>query len=189
MMRPYSFIPAALVAVLTLGACSGASSNAGSTSTTNAVRLSSPSWETAKPYPSKSAKMICQAEVRGEILSGLKVKETRVVPAWDKTQHVFSCTYIYQRGKIVVSVKEMSNEQETTAYYEAMKTKYGTMQQLFGLAQGAFVLKNEDVVARKDYKVLHVDVHGIPADFAQGYHRSAVALQIATVIMACWTGA
>jgi hypothetical protein len=38
--------------------------------------------------------------------------------------------------------------------------------------------------------VLLVDVHGIPANFAQGrLFRSGVATSIATVIMACWTGA
>ena len=47
-----------------------------------------------------------------------------------------------------------------------MKQKYGTTQELNGLGQGAWVLKNNDVVVRKDYKVLLVDVTGIPADFA-----------------------
>jgi hypothetical protein len=102
---------------------------------------------------------------------------------------LYSCTYEYPTGKIVLSVKELSNEQETTAYYESLRQKYGTVHPIAGLGQGAWLLKNNDVVARKDYKVLLVDVHGIPSDFVHGLLRSGVAQSVATVILACWTGA
>jgi hypothetical protein len=69
--------------------------------------------------------MVCQAEVRGEIAQALGVKETRVVPTWNKNRHLYSCAYVYPNGKIVLSVKELSNEAETTAYVEAVKRKYG----------------------------------------------------------------
>jgi hypothetical protein len=177
-----------MLAVPALTACGG-SSNSGSAPTTNALQLSSPSYEKAKPYPSKSAKMLCQTEVRGEIAAALRVKETRVAPTWNKKAHLYSCTYFYPRGKIVLSVKEMSSERETTTYFDAIKRKYGTKQPIFGLAQGAFILKNENVVVRKDYKVLLVDVQGIPANFVHGLYRSGVAATIAAPIMACWTGA
>lgn len=133
--------------------------------------------------------MICETEVRGEIAQALSVTETRVASTWSKQQHLYSCTYIYSRGKIVLSVKELSNERETTAYYDATRTKFGGKNVIPGLAQGASLLDNDDVVARKDYKVLLVDVQGIPANFARGLYRSGVATSIATVIMACWTGA
>ena len=187
-MRRLSVVPLALVAVLAFAAC-GSSSNAGSSTTTNALQLSSPSYEKAKPNPSISARMICQTEVRGEIAQALSVTETRVVPSWDKQQHLYSCTYVYPHGKIVLSVKEMSSEGETTAYFDSVKKKYGTKSSVVGLAQGAWLLKNDDVVVRKDYKVLLVNVHGIPAKFAPQLFRSGVATSIATVIMACWTGA
>ena len=184
-----SILPVVLLAALMLAACGGGSSAAGSTPTTSALKLSSPSYETAKPSPSKSAKMICETEVRGEIAQSLGVTETRVKATWSKQQHLYSCTYVYPRGKIVLSVKEMSSERETTAYFDATRNKYGTKQALIGLAQGAFILANQDVVVRNDYKVLLVDVKGIPADFVHGLYRSGVASRIATVIMACWTGA
>jgi hypothetical protein len=182
-------VPLMLVAALALAACGGGSSKAGSATSTTVLKLSSSSWETAKPNPSISARMICQTEVRGEIAQALEITETRVVPTWSKKQHLYSCTYVYPRGKIVLSVKEMSNERETTAYFDAVKNKFGVKQTIVGLAQGAWVLKNDDVVARKDYKVLLVDVHAIPADFVHQLVRSGVAQSIATVIMACWTGA
>ena len=176
-----------LLLLLTLAACSSGS-NAGST--TDAVKLSSPSWEKAKPYPSKSATMICQSEVRGEITNALHIKATRVVPAWNVNSHLYACTYGYPGGKIVLSVKEMSNERETTAYFDAVEKQYGTKESLLGLGQGAFLLENQDVVVRKDYKVLLVDVHGIPASFAAPlFDRSGVSQTIASAILGCWTGA
>ena len=77
---------------------------------------------------------------------------------------MYSCTYVYPKGKITLSVKELSSEDETTAYFDSIKQKYGLTQQLNGLGQGAWILKNNDVVVRKDYKVLLVDVHAIPAE-------------------------
>jgi hypothetical protein len=133
--------------------------------------------------------MICQTEVRGEIAQALGITETRVVPTWSKKQHLYSCTYVYPLGKIVLSVKELSNERETTAYFDAVREKFGTKNPIVGLAQGAWLLDNDDVVVRKDYKVLLVDVHAIPANFVHQLVRSGVATSIATVIMACWTGA
>ena len=57
------------------------------------------------------------------------------------------------------------------------------------LAQGAFVAPNDDVVVRKDYKVLLVDVHGISQQFIPAMSRSDVAKNVAAAIMSCWTGA
>jgi hypothetical protein len=186
-MHRRSILPVMLLAALAFAAC-GKSSTTGAPPS-SVLKLSSPSWEKAKPNPSTSAKMICETEVRGEISQALGITETRVVPTWNKTTHLYSCAYVYPRGRIVLSVKEMSSERETTAYFDAVKKKYGTKNAIVGLAQGAWLLKNDDVVARKDYKVLFVDVHGIPRDFVTRLLPSGVANTIATVIMACWTGA
>ena len=53
---------------------------------------------------------------------------------------------------------------------------------LFGLGQGAFVAKNDDVVVRKDYKVLLVDVKNVPkgaSAFVPAMVRPDVATNIA----------
>ena len=60
----------------------------------------------------------------------------------------------------------MSSADETTAYFNAITKKFGTGTKLIGLGQGAWVLKNSDAVVRKDYKVLFVNVAGIPAQFS-----------------------
>jgi len=190
-MRSSIAVALVVAASLTLAACgsSGGKTASPTTSTTKIDVLSSPSWDKAGPYPSKSAKMVCQPEARQDIAANLGVKEKSVTPPkWVRAQHLFSCSYVYPRGKITLSVKELSNEAQTTAYFNKVKAKYGTIQELQGLGQGAFILKNNDVVARKDYKVLFVDVTKIPANFAPSMTRSDVALNVGVAIMGCWTG-
>ena len=77
----------------------------------------------------------------------------------------------------------------TTAYFNSLAAKYGKKQNINGLAQGAFIAPNDDVVVRKDYKVLLVDVKGISQNFEPAMPRVEVAENIAATIMSCWTGA
>jgi len=193
-MRRSIIVAMVVSAGLTLAACgsSGGGGVASNTtpSTTSANEFSSPSYDKAGPNPSKSAKMVCTKEARAEIAANLGKKETSVTPPkWVRAEHLYSCTYVYPRGRITLVVKELSSADETTAYFDSVKTKYGVTQQLNGLGQGAWILRNNDVVVRKDYKVLLVDVAAIPADFAAAMTRSDVALNIGVAIMGCWTGA
>ena len=135
LMRRHMIVPLTLAAALALGACSGGGSGKAVTTTpaTGVQQLSSSSWEVAEPTPSTSAKMVCQKEAREEIASSLGVTETRVTtPTWDEADHLYSCTYVYPKGTITLSVKEMSNEAETTAYFDGIAQKYGTTQALIG---------------------------------------------------------
>ena len=145
----------------------------------------------AGPTPSVSAKMVCEAEARRDIAATLGVKATRVTkPTWVVKDHLYSCTYVYPRGQVVLFVKEFSDEQATTAYYDSVLKHFGTIQPLKGLGQGAWTLKNKDIVARKDYKVLLVDVRGIAPPFGPSrMTRTDVALNVAAAIMSCWSGA
>ena len=132
--------------------------------------------------------MVCAPEAQQDLGSALGAPTTAVTtPTW--ADHVYSCRYMYPDGTMALSVKELSNGTETTNYFESIKRKYGTIDDLNGVGQGAWVLKNGDVVVRKDYKVLLVDVTGIPGDFAPAMRRSDVAVSIGSVIMSCWTGA
>jgi hypothetical protein len=189
-MRSSIVVALVVSAALTLAACgSSAKTSSSATSTTTANELSSPLWEKAGPNPSQSAKMICQKEAATDIASAVGITQTRVTPPkWVRAQHTLSCTYVYPRGKVKLAVKEMSNEAETTAYFDKLKQQYGTIQELQGIGQDAFLLKNNDLLARKDYKVLLVDVTGLPADFAKGMTRSNVATNYGVAIMTCWTG-
>jgi hypothetical protein len=189
-MRKGAIVPPvlALVAALALGACGG-SNHASAPGSTTVQQLSSSSWEKAGPLPSESAKMVCQKEAQTDIAGSLTVAATRVTtPTWVEAEHLYSCTYVYPQGKVTLSVKDMSSEQETTAYFDGIEQKYGVSDQLIGLGQGAEVLKNGDAVVRKDYKVLFVDVHAIPENFTSLMKRSDVSTGIAVAIMGCWSG-
>src|SRR4051812_2914601 len=190
-MRRGRIAACCVVAVAALAACGSSGSTAKSPSTTRAPNeFENASWDKAGPNPSTSAKMVCSDEARNDIQASLGIKASRVSkPTWVRKNHVYSCTYVYPRGKIVLSVKELTNGTETTAYFDAVKRKYGTVQDLKGLGQGAWVLKNGDVVVRKDYKVLLVDVTHIPEHLVPAMRRSDVAINIGAVIMSCWTGA
>ena len=176
-------------AVLALAAC-GSSSGPASAPTATQNVFSNPAWEKAGPTPSISAKMVCQKEAQDAIAEDLGVDALRVTKgSWNRSEHLYSCTYVYKNGTIGLSVKEMSSADETTTYFDQVQTKYGRTQKLNGLGQGAWLLANGDVVARKDYKVLLVDVTGLPKQFAPLMSRSDASLNVAAAILACWSGA
>ena len=185
-MRRYLLVAGSLAAVVVLGACG--SSTPSSTPGKPQANPASVTYPPAGPNPSISAKMVCQPEAQTAIAGAIAVKATRVTtPTW--ADHLYSCTYVYPNGKIVLSVKELSTAAETTAYFNSLATKYGKRQNLNGLAQGAFIATNDDVAVRKDYKVLLVNVQGIPTRFAPSTTRLEAAESIAAVIMSCWSGA
>jgi hypothetical protein len=188
MRRSATAALALALATVVLGACGSSAKTSAPSSTTPTELFSSPSYEKAKPTPSASARMVCEKEGQVEIAAALGVKGRVATPTWNKQQHLYSCTYAYPNGKIVLSVKEMSSADETTAYFNSITKKFGTGNQLIGLGQGAWVLKNSDAVVRKDYKVLLVNVAGIPARFSPLLRRSDASTSIAAVIMGCWKG-
>ncbi len=180
------------MAVVLLAACGGSEkADPGSTTTTTSVnQLSSPLYDQAGPTPSISAKMVCQKSAREDIEANLGMRVQKITtPVWNEAEHRYACTYVYPKGRITLIVKEFSNEKETTAYFEDTKKQYGVTQQLNGLGQGAFILKNNFVLVRKDYKTLLVDVSKIPGNFAPAMTRSDVALNIGVAVMGCWIGA
>jgi hypothetical protein len=187
-MRSRVLVGVGLAGVILLGACGSKGAPSSSPSVTEQGKAASVTYTPAGANPSVSAKMVCQQEVRDEIASALGVSETRVTkPTW--SDHVYSCTYVYPNGSIVISVKELVNADSTTKYFESLAAKLGKKEVIPGLAQGAFLAPNDDVVVRKDYKVLLVDVHGISQQFLPAMTRADVANNIASAIMSCWTGA
>ena len=134
--------------------------------------------------------MICSREALIDINEVIGVKATiPKQPTW--IDHVYSCDYVYPNGsKMTLSVKEMSSSSETTAYFDSLAQKLGKTGELQSLGQGAFSTKNGSVVARKDYKVMTIDVSHLPADFGVPPDtRNNDAINAAFAIMGCWTGA
>ncbi|MGZ4688146.1 MAG: hypothetical protein ACXVKA_01835 [Acidimicrobiia bacterium] len=191
-------VPKLVVAVLLVSAAAagcGSSSPSGTpTSTSRPSTTSSsttPDPSVAVPVganPSASAVMICADEAQRDIAKALSVPATRVTtPTW--VDNVYSCQYVYPTGVITLSVKELSNAAETTAYFDQLRQSLGQKASV-GLGGGAFHTNNGSLVVRKDYKVLLVDVSKAPKQFGKfRVPAVAVALNVGGTIMGCWTGA
>lgn len=177
-----------LALFVALSACGGSSVKSSAAPPTDRGR--SPVLDRAGSEPSESTKMICAAEGNNEIAGSVGVDTTRrLVGRW--RDHVYSCDYAYGGGRVMtLSVKELSNASETTAYFDQLGARLGRMHALQGLGQGAFQTRNGSTVVRKDNRVLLVDNSRLPARFGKpSSPRADVALSVAATIMGCWTGA
>ena len=112
-----------------------------------------------------------------------------LVAKW--SDHVYSCDYVYRDNFVMtLSVKELSNARQTSAYFDTLGVKLGRTRSLQGLGQGAFQTRNGSTVVRKDFRVLLVDPTRLPEEFGRpSSPRRDVALSVAATILGCWTGA
>jgi hypothetical protein len=141
----------------------------------------------AGPTPSKIATMICREEAIQDINAALGVTAQVSTPTW--ADHIYSCTYRYPNGSMVLSVKELSSWAQTKAYFAQLGRPMGHARSLRGLGQGATQTTNGSVIVRKDWKVLLVDTAGLPPQFGQPHTSSGdVAITVADVILGCWSG-
>jgi len=180
-----------LAGALLLAAC-GSSSKPASSSATTPPDTSGSTVHVANAAtnePSISAKMICEDEVKQDLTSLLGVQPIAPVePTWK--DHVYSCTYKYKGGELTLSVKELTDKAATDEYFDSLATELGKTQNINGLGQGAFTTNDKSAVVRKDYKVLLVDISGLPKQFGSPPDsRDNIALNVAATIMGCWTGA
>lgn len=156
----------------------------------NLVLASSASAEAPAPagrYPSSISKEVCSAKAQTEIADVLGVAAKVSVPTW--SQHLYSCDYRYKTGTMVLSVKELSSWNATFGYFDGLASRLHKVTTIYQLGQGGFRVRNGSVVVRKDWKVLLVNVSGLPQQFGQPYSDvSGVALSVAGVILGCWSG-
>jgi hypothetical protein len=174
-------VPIVLFAALLAAACGGAKGGSGQSTADRRVPLP------AGPYPSAVSKMVCSAKTQGELANVLVVTAQVPTPSW--VDHVYTCRFTYSDGVMVLSVKELSSWSDTIGYFRALSQNLGNIGPLTGLGQGAFTTGNGSVVARKDYKVLLIDISGLPAQFGVPATSSGdVADTVADVVMGCWAG-
>ena len=170
-----------LCCVAVVGAACGTSSNQPSKPV--AARAPLPAGRT----PSAISKMVCSKEAEKELAATLGVSAVIARPTW--IDHVYSCQYIYPNGTFTLSVKELSDWSETYSYFDRLREVQGKTTSVNALGQGAYATRNGSIVVRKDWKVLLVDVSGLPPQFGKPATSSAdVAYTIADVIMGCWSG-
>jgi hypothetical protein len=131
--------------------------------------------------------MVCTAEAQQKIAQGIGATAVVQTPEW--SDHLYSCRYAYPNGAVTLSVKELSSWSQTQSYFRSLGTQLGQTATFPRLGQGAFQVRNGSVVVRKDWKVLLVDVSGLPAQFGTPPTPSAyVAVTIADLILGCWSG-
>jgi len=137
--------------------------------------------------PSIIALMVCRPEAQHDIAEVLGVKAKVSDKTW--VDHKYSCSYGYPNGSFKLSVKELSSWSQTLAYFHGLGSHLGDTQKLGNLGQGAFRTSGGDVVVRKDWKVLVVDVSGLPPHFGvPPTSATDVAFTVADVILGCWAG-
>jgi hypothetical protein len=138
--------------------------------------------------PSAISKEVCSDDAQGEIAQALGETAQIQTPTW--TDHVYACHLLYANNAFVaLSVKELSSWPQTYSYFGALKTQLGDTGSINGLGQGAFQAPNGDVIVRKDWKVLTVDIRGLPPQFGKPpTPASDVAVTVADVILGCWAG-
>jgi hypothetical protein len=138
--------------------------------------------------PSESAKMICATEAQGDIQAALGVRPKQpLVPTW--VDHLYSCRYVYPTGVLVLSVKELASAAATSAYYDGMRAKYPGGGEVPGIGEAAYIAPIGSVLVRKDFKVLWVDISGLPPQLGSpAVSRADAAYRVAVVVMGCWTG-
>lgn len=131
--------------------------------------------------------MVCQPKAAGEIQDVLG--ETAMVEDRTWKDDLYSCTYRFSTGVLVLSVKELSSWDQTYSYFSMLGKTLGETSTLPNLGQGAFQVKNGSVVVRKDWKILLVDITGLPSRFGLPPTSSSdVAATVAFIILGCWAG-
>jgi hypothetical protein len=90
---------------------------------------------------------------------------------------------------MVLSVKELSSWSQTKGYFAMLGQQLGDTGPLGNLGQAAFTTTDGSVVVRKDWKVLLVDISGLPAQFGvPPTTKSDIADTVSDVILGCWAG-
>jgi hypothetical protein len=176
-------VAAIVIVALVSTACSGGGSSATPSGGPSTTRAPLP----AGSSPSQISKEVCQEDARAEIASALGEKATVSEPTW--VDYLYSCRYGYTSGSMALSVKELSSWAQTLAYYKSLEVLLGNVRSLANLGQGAFQTTNGSVVVRKDWKVLLVDIAGLPDQFGVPPTSSGdVAVTVSDVILGCWAG-
>jgi hypothetical protein len=89
-------------------------------------------------------------------------------------------------GTLTLSVKELDDVPGTDTYFDGLKASLGDVGRVY-LGDEGFATTNGSIVVRKDNLVLLVDTSSL-ADHPSPRSPGEVAVNVATIIMACWVG-
>jgi hypothetical protein len=136
--------------------------------------------------PSELSKMVCDEE---EVRAGVEyytAEQLTAPPVSTWADRTYTCPFILPDGTLTLSVKELDDLPATDAWFDGLKASQGDAGKIF-LGDDGFATTNGSVVVRKDNLVLFVDSSAL-ADHPSPRSRNDVAVNVATIIMACWVG-
>lgn len=146
---------------------------------------------TPASQPSDAAKMICGPKTVAAVGTILALAQPpHIVKTW--SHNLYTCTYHLPAGTLVLSVQESKDAAAALAHSQQLATTFPTTSPIEGLANLGFPgYETPDgiVVFVKDNMTLEVDASGLPATV--GPHAvtgTAFSYQLATDVLACWTG-
>jgi hypothetical protein len=183
-MRIRSWCAGLLAVPLLLAGCAAASSDTGA-----AAAPSSPAPSgTSGDAPSPTAAMICGDEVVGDVTAALSLSSRPATQAtW--TDHVYTCRYSLPTGPLVLAVKESPDRASAADYFGGQQQQLGETTAISGLGERAYQTATGTVVVLKDALTLVVDATALPEVVGDnGQRREALADQVASIVMGCWTG-
>lgn len=141
--------------------------------------------------PSQAAQMVCGTSVRQTIVSTLHPSGLPV-PASTWSDHVFTCRYSLADGPLVLRVTESADIPTAMRYSETARAAAAPTEPITGLANlGLPAYRNDRgvVIFTKDAMTLEVDASQLPSQLgSQHITSSDFAYQLATNVLACWTG-
>lgn len=134
--------------------------------------------------------MVCGPETQTNVASILALKSSpHTVTTW--ADHLYTCTYHLPDGSFVLSVKESADQGSARAYFDGLRGTLANTAPIEGLANLGFpAYQDQDgsVVFLKDNMTLNVDASDLPGTVGpHSVTRTALAYQVATTILACWT--
>jgi hypothetical protein len=181
-------VAVALMTSVALTAACGSSSPSSQASASQPATTTTEAPQPAGVHPSAISKMVCNSEAQREIAEALGLEAVKIsTPTW--VDHVYSCRYEYNTGVFSLSVKELSSWDQTLGYFHGLANQFGSTGSLSNLGQDAFSETDGSVVVRKDWKVLTVDITGLPDQFGVPPTSSGdIAVTVADVILGCWAG-
>jgi hypothetical protein len=178
------YLPIVFLSIAAL-ALAGCGTTPAAIHTTTAPRITVPL--PAGRNPSKISKQVCSSEAQRDIAEVLGVKAVVETPTW--VDHLYACQYHYSNGSMTLSVKELSSWTQTKGYFASLGSQMGDVGTLGNLGQGAFTTSDGSVVVRKDWKVLLVNIAGLPPQFGvPPTSKGDIADTVADVILGCWAG-
>ena len=141
--------------------------------------------------PSSSARMVCSAEIRGDVATLLALRTSAAgVSTW--VDHVYTCTYQLPGGPLVLSVDDAPNRASAETYFATMIQHLASPTPLSGLSAlglPAYETANGVVAFLKDDKTLEIDASGLRGPLGPSSETAtALAYTVASDVLGCWTG-